>query len=316
LVLGAGKIYYFMKQNLYLFLAIVSVIGMVMMSGCNRPETYTVTFNSNGGSGTMAAQTFTEDEAQTLTLNAFTYEGHTFASWNTIQDGSGTSYTDGQTITATADMTLYAQWTAVPQRHEYVDLGLPSGTLWATCNVGANAPEVYGDYFAWGETAPKETYDCSTYRYCNGSENTLTKYCNNANYGYNGFTDTLNALEATDDVAIANWGSDWRMPTYEEFVELKNNCTKVWTTLNGVNGNLLTGPNGNSIFLPVAGCYNSSGASDVGIIGHYLSSSFRNGSIQDQNPWCFFIAYDGYCTLVGGGRYYGFSVRPVCASQN
>ena len=80
--------------------------------------------------------------------------------------------------------------------HEYVDLGLPSGLLWATCNVGADTPEAYGDYFAWGETEPKNTYNLSTYQYANGTfdDPQLTKYCNNPSYGYNGFTDNLTTL--------------------------------------------------------------------------------------------------------------------------
>lgn len=101
-----------MKRTVFLFLAIVSLVGMLATSGCKKKDTYTVTFNSNGGSGTMSAQTFTEGEAQALTRNAFTYEGFTFSGWNTIRDGSGVLYADGQTITATADMTLYAQWTS------------------------------------------------------------------------------------------------------------------------------------------------------------------------------------------------------------
>ena len=101
-----------MKRTIFLFLAVVSLAGMLATSGCKKKETYTVTFNSNGGSGTMSAQTFTEGEAQALIRNAFTNEGFTFGGWNTLQDGSGASYTDGQTITATADMTLYAQWTS------------------------------------------------------------------------------------------------------------------------------------------------------------------------------------------------------------
>lgn len=101
-----------MKRTIFLFLAIVSLAGMLATSGCKKKETYMVTFNSNGGSGTMAAQTFTEGEAQALTRNAFTNEGFAFCGWNTLQDGSGASYTDGQTITATADITLYAQWTS------------------------------------------------------------------------------------------------------------------------------------------------------------------------------------------------------------
>ena len=118
----------------------------------------------------------------------------------------------------------------------YVDLGLPSGTLWAACNVGAVTPEDYGDYFAWGETQPKDFYDWSTYQYCNGSYNTLTKYCSDASFGYNGFSDTLSILLRENDAATANWGSDWRMPTNEEWQELYNNTTHVWTTQNGGNG--------------------------------------------------------------------------------
>lgn len=120
--------------------------------------------------------------------------------------------------------------------HEYVDLGLPSGTLWATCNVGANAPEEYGDYFAWGEIQPKDYYDESTYQYCIGSYNTLTKYCNNSSYGYNGFTDNLTTLQPEDDAATANWGAGWRMPTKGEWEELYNNTTCTWTTQNNVSG--------------------------------------------------------------------------------
>jgi len=290
---------------------------MIAISGCNRPETYTVIFNSNGGTGTMADQTFTEDEAQALTRNTFTYEGYTFTGWNTVQGGSGTSYTDGQTITVTADMTLYAQWT-VPQRHEYVDLGLPSGTLWATCNVGANAPEEFGDYFAWGETAPKEFYDWSSYKYCNGSENTLTKYCYDAHFGYNGFTDTLNTLEATDDAATANWGAGWRMPTVDEMRELIDNCTIIWITQNDVNGRVFTGSNGNSIFLPAAGCrFDDVSSTDyAGIYGLYRSSSlYPRGAFDawgiafsSQNDDC---GIDNDCY-----RYAGLSVRPVCSSLN
>ena len=101
--------------------------------------------------------------------------------------------------------------------YEYVDLGLPSGLLWATCNVGANAPEGFGDYFAWGETASKDNYDWSTYQHCNGSGSTLTKYCNDSSSGYNGFTDILTTLLPEDDAATAIWGDAWRMPTAEEW---------------------------------------------------------------------------------------------------
>jgi uncharacterized protein (TIGR02145 family) len=137
----------------------------------------------------------------------------------------------------------------------YVDLGLPSGTMWATCNVGATSPEDFGNYYAWGETEPKETYDWSTYRYCNGSENTLTKYCSDEVSGNNGFTDGLTTLEASDDVATVNWGEGWRMPTFLDIDELVFKCTFETIEQNGVLGSLVTGPNGNCIFLPAAGTY-------------------------------------------------------------
>ena len=123
--------------------------------------------------------------------------------------------------------------------HEYVDLGLPSGLKWATCNVGADTPEEYGGYFAWGEVKSKEYYDWSTYKY--GVEaNKLTKYCDNSNFGDNGFADNKTVLASEDDAAAANWGGKWRMPTAAEQDELRNNCTWTWTTQNGVNGYKVT----------------------------------------------------------------------------
>ncbi|MBQ6276194.1 MAG: hypothetical protein IJK62_05760, partial [Bacteroidales bacterium] len=196
--------------------------------------------------------------------------------------------------------------------HEYVDLGLPSGTKWATCNVGANSPEDYGDYFAWGETSTKNTYSWATYSLCNGSQNTLTKYCNNSSYGNNGFTDALTTLEASDDAATANWGSAWRMPTKEEFDELKNNCTVTWTTQNGVNGRLFTGPNGNSIFLPAAGYRYDSSLGGAGSYGDYWSSSLS--TYYPGCAWHLYFNSGGYGMGNYGGRYCGLSVRPVCVS--
>ena len=278
----------------------------------------------------MESQTFTEGEAQALTRNAFTYDGYTFAGWNTVQGGSGASYNDQQTITAIADMTLYAQWTSngtnptpdptpgptppEPPRHEYVDLGLPSGTLWATCNIGANAPEEYGDYFAWGETEPKDNYSWANYKYsaegASCGDPRLTKYCNDSDYGNDGFTDALTTLEASDDAATANWGAGWRMPTREEFNELKNNCTVTWTTQRGVNGRLFTGPNGNSIFLPAAGVRYDSELYSAGSYGCCWSSSLGPG-YTDIACYLYFVS-DDY-GMFYDDRYFGRSVRAVCA---
>ena len=196
--------------------------------------------------------------------------------------------------------------------HAYVDLGLPSGTKWATCNVGADSPEDYGDYFAWGETTPKDTYDWSTYQYCNGSQNTMTKYCNNSSYGYNGFTDDLTTLLPEDDAATANWGPDWRMPTMEEWLELYNNTTATWTTQNGVSGRLFTAANGNSLFLPAAGYRSYSNLSSAGSWGYYWSSSLRMG--YPYRAWQFYLSSGSYY-VSDLNRDIGLTVRPVCSSR-
>jgi uncharacterized protein (TIGR02145 family) len=192
--------------------------------------------------------------------------------------------------------------------HEYVDLGLPSGTLWATCNVGADSPEEYGDYFAWGETQPKDIYNWSTYQYCNGSLNTLTKYCNNSSYGYGGFTDDLTTLLLEEDAAMANWGTDWRMPTQAEWQELYQNTTSTWMTKNGVSGRQFTAMNGNSLFVPAAGDLWGSELSGVGYSGNYWSSS-----LNLENPasaWGFYFNSDNYIEN-NRGRCSGLSVRAV-----
>lgn len=170
--------------------------------------------------------------------------------------------------------------------HEYVDLGLPSGTKWATCNVGANSPEEYGDHFAWGETKPKSTYDWSTYKWCKDSFDTMTKYCAHSSYGYNGFTDNLTELQPEDDAATANWGSPWRMPSSDQIEELFNSSytTTEWTTLNDVYGRKITSKsNGNSIFLPAAGDRWSDELYDAGNHGYYWSSSL--GPSIDGNAY-------------------------------
>ena len=369
----------------------VTCFVVLLMSGCNKKETYTVTFDANGGTGTMEAQTFTEGEAQALTRNAFTYDGYTFSGWNTVQSGSGASYTDGQTITATADLTLYAQWksnTAIvtfnanggsgemaPQTftigtpqvlsansftwenhefigwnisangtemscfdvqeitiyedvtlyaqwmtitgqhagHCYVDLGLPSGTKWATCNVGANSPIAYGVYFAWGETSPKSNYTWGTYHWCNGSESTLTKYCDKSSYGNNGFTDNLTTLEAADDAATVNWGEGWRMPTKAEMNELLNSCTHTYVKRNGMNGRLFTGPNGNSIFIPSAGTYNGSTNYGANSYGEYWLSNIVDMSPSFANDLYF---ERGNYDIQGLSRSEGKPVRPVLIENN
>ena len=296
-------------RKIFFPLAVICFV-VLLMSGCKKNETYTITYDANGGAGTMAPQTVKYGETFTLTKNAFTRENYVFVNWNTVPDGNGISYDDGHTFIAVSDMTLYAQWANITRGqlngHEWVDLGLPSGTKWATCNVGADTPEGYGEYFAWGETTTKETYSSSTYSYSNDGK--LTKYCNNAECGNDGFTDALTILEVSDDAAIANWGAGWRMPTYDEMVELIHNSTVTWTTQNGVNGSLFTGQNGNTIFLPAAGYSNGSSPYATGPYGSYWSSSLYTGF-----PYHAVILYfnpDG-CCVSDRYRFWGFSVRPV-----
>mgnify|MGYP005756212283 CR=1 FL=1 len=199
-----------------------------------------------------------------------------------------------------------------PADVQAVDLGLPSGLKWASCNVGATTPEDYGNYYAWGETAPKEDYLWATYKYANGNYNKLTKYCNDASYGNNGFTDNKTVLEPEDDAAMVNWGEEWRMPTHAEWAELREQCTWTWTTQNGVNGyQVLSKTNSNSIFLPAAGYRSGTYLSNVGSFGFYWSSSL--GTDGPFAAWSVYFASDSVSRR-GRYRYYGQSVRPVQVS--
>ena len=189
---------------------------------------------------------------------------------------------------------------------EAVDLGL--SVLWATCNVGASAPEDYGDYFAWGETKPKEIYDWSTYKYCKGTSKTITKYCNNSSYGYNGFTDNKIVLDPEDDAATANWGGPWRMPTDAECIELCNNCKWRLSIQNGVQGYKVTGTNGNSIFLPAAGFKSDTLFNSPTLVGTCWSSS----PVLIVSECVTRLYFDPIYVYTGiSGRHYGLSVRPV-----
>ena len=193
------------------------------------------------------------------------------------------------------------------ETHEWVDLGLPSGTKWATCNVGANSPEEYGDYYAWGETETKSYYDWSTYKLCNGSDDTMNKYCNNIKWGT---VDNKTVLDPEDDVAHVKWGGSWRMPTDAELTELKEKCKWIWTSQNGTSGyKVISNITGNYIFLPAAGCRSGSSLNDAGTYGYYWSASL----IESYPGYAWNVSFSS--SDVGRGnssRYYGLSVRPVC----
>jgi hypothetical protein len=265
--------------------------------------TYTVQFVSNGGEGNMQPQIFIAGEMQALSANIFTWENHVFIGWNTEWDGSGTAYSDAQEVTVEENIVLWAQWiTATGQQggHYYIDLGLPSGTKWAITNVGADTPEGYGDYFAWGETSPKiDNY---------------SSYFNNYNYTLENYTYHNNptTLSASADAATVNWGSRWRMPTCEEWEELWRYSTHGVSLQNGTIVEVLRGPNGCTLSLPAAGylceyglCYDHFG-------GYYWSSSLNTDwryeawayTFHDNGVSYWFYTYEQ-------ARYQGFSVRPV-----
>ena len=182
---------------------------------------------------------------------------------------------------------------------EYVDLGL--SVKWATFNVGATAPEDYGDYFAWGETEPKETYSWATYKWCDGTSTNMTKY--NAEDG-------KTILDPEDDAAQVHWGDKWRMPTDAERDELVENCTWTWTTQNSVNGYKVTGPNGNSIFLPAGGYKGSGPDYPVGEDGLYwLGNVYKN-----SYAYLFTIQHEVTPPSTEGKqgtRCFGFMIRPI-----
>ncbi|MBQ6191065.1 MAG: BspA family leucine-rich repeat surface protein [Bacteroidaceae bacterium] len=203
--------------------------------------------------------------------------------------------TDGSGVKAECQLTVFE-----PEEHDYVDLGLPSGTLWATCNVGAENPEDYGDYFAWGETQPKEDYSWGTYFDTEDGGDTFKKYDV-------GMTEVL----PEDDAATVIWGSEWQMPSYSQIEELINSeyTTTEWTQVNGVNGWKITSKsNGNSIFLAAAGFFNDTNHNGAGSYGHYLSRSLYANS---SGIACGLYFYSGNIFIGSYNRCYGQTVRPV-----
>ena len=219
--------------------------------------------------------------------------------------------------------------------HDYVDLGLTSGTKWATCNVGASKPQDYGNYYAWGEVTTKEVYDWSTYKY-GSAYNQLTKYCDDSLYGKDGFTDTKTTLDLSDDAAYVNWGGKWRMPTKAQQDELRNQCYWVWTeSYNNSNvkgyivykaktssdkGYVYEGKTPSSsyslsdahIFLPAAGFRLNGDLYIAGSSGGYWSSSL--GTVPNSAWSASSYSGDVYGHLVS--RYGGHqSVRAVCPAE-
>ena len=278
----------------------------VAKSGTGSPAEYifTVTYDANGGEGkAMAVDTVYYGHDYTIKACGYTKKNCVNTQWNTSADGKGAPFKAGHSLRLDRNIVLYAQW------YEYVDLGL--SVKWATCNVGANKPEEYGDYFAWGETRPKAIYGWNTYKWCNGSEATLIKYNSESVYGY---VDNKTELEASDDAASVNWGGNWRMPTQAEQDELRTECTWTKTTQNGVTGYKVTsnkaGYTDKYIFLPAAGCRSYSDLEYVGSGGYFWSSSL--GTSFYPSDACYLRFYLNEVAWSYYDRCDGFSVRPVC----
>ncbi len=198
-----------------------------------------------------------------------------------------------------------------PANAEAVDLGLPSGTKWANLNIGATKPEDYGVYFAWAETRghagdTKRKFDLVSYKWFDVEKGVYTRYCADASFGQ---VDNIKFLPFEDDAARANWGEPWQLPTFDDILELVDNTTHEWTTLNGVEGCKLTSKiNGNSVFFPATGCLGGNGIS-TGEYGYYWSLS-----LYPSDAGCargFFFTPE-LARTSGSMRHIGRTVRPVC----
>lgn len=227
---------------------------------------------------------------------------------------------DGQVaisdVTVLIDYLLTGSWGDEPviPDEECVDLGLPSGTLWATHNVGAANPEDCGDYFAWGETVPnKEYYWWGTTAWITVENGQLfvTKYNTKSTLGP---VDNKTELDPEDDAAYVNMGPSWRMPSQEQIFELFDNCTWEWTQVNGMNGQMVTGPNGNTVFFPASGVRIAYDLDYVGEEGFYWSRSLHPAPIPSTGAQGIHLSWE-FFELGGGSRCNGLTVRAVRASQ-
>ncbi len=225
-------------------------------------------------------------------------------------NGNGTEQTkpsDGNGDNGAGDETPVS---VLNNGHEYVDLGLPSGLLWASCNVGATASEEAGNYFSWGEIEQDSNFNWGAYQWSGTSYSSMTKYCNNAEFGLDGFTDNKVVLDAEDDAAHALMGGDWRMPTKAEFDELLAECTWEWATVNEINGYKVSSKvegNENYIFLPAVG-YQSYDIQYYNERGAYWSASLDENEAY-QAHYLFFDAT--VCKSAKKNRYCGYTVRAV-----
>ena len=258
------------------------------ISGISLPATATILYGTSSslsfiGSTITSTQT---NSSGSFSINLTGLKANTTYYYQAVYVGDGQNFMG----TVKSFTTLKVQNGSI-NGHEYVDLGLPSGLKWATCNVGASSPEKYGGYYAWGMTTENTDYNTRNYTY----------------YQNNSFVSIGSDISGTKyDVARAKWGSTWRMPTYTEIQELVDNCSYEWTTLNGVKGGMFTGPNGNSIFIPAAGYKRAGYDSRIGSIGCIWSSTIQYYEYAYEFH---FVAEEA--ATGRDSRQYGLTVRPV-----
>ena len=291
-----------MKKQFSVLLGILVSLSSLFISCGDKdedlqPTICKITVQSSGdGDGTVSITNYIGTSVNALIgsnveVVATPAYGSAFIGW--YVSGSNTPVsTDARFVfIASENITLIAQFgmSVVVA----VDLGLPSGLKWAKMNVGASSPEDYGDYYAWGETTAKSDYIRDSYQYHNGSSL--------INIGSN--------ISGTQyDVARAQWGGSWRLPTNAEMQELKDRCTWTWITYKGIDGYKVTGPNGNSIFLPAAGYRYGTGINDRGSCGYYWSGTLFVAESYVAYG-LYFYSSDRY--VRNRNREYGHTVRPV-----
>ena len=247
---------------------------------------FTITYMPNGSTSEAVVDTVRYGRSYIIKSCTFSYPEYGFVEWNTATDGKGVTYFPAESIVVMKNIILYAQWSDCAENgYVWIDLGL--SVKWATCNVGATKPTGYGNYYAWGETAPKSSYSSS-------------------NYSGGGFS----------DAARVNWGGAWRMPTDAEWTELRENCEWTWTSDyngTGVAGRIVKSKtNGNHIFLPAAGCRNGGGLDNAGGRGYYWSSSLAGANLYGDYNSAYDVNFNsGSVSRYGRSRYCGLSVRPV-----
>ena len=328
-------------------LTLLAIVAGLVFSSCvkdvndesgNDTTCYTLNVMPNNEVWGTVLGSGTYPDGTNVTIEAVPNENYYFIKW------SDEEVSNPRIVTIDSDMTLYALFSSDPDDPNpynpfdtitpnpgrdttqpgpnppqpvpegWVDLGLPSGLLWATCNVGAQSPEEYGNYYAWGETATKEVYAWSTYHYCtvddDGNLSTLTKYNIHTLFGT---LDSLTTLQALDDAAKTALGASARTPTREEWLELINNTTVEWISINGVYGRKYTAANGSSIFLPAAREYCGDVLYHAENEAFYWSASLYEAS--SNRAWNFHYLGDYFATggqgMIVSERYFGMPVRAV-----